>query len=77
MNLLPRISLEKIPSGYVGTLKTVEHIIDLLKRGAKDFYVRQSAIDILLQRAVTERLLGGDQGSRTSVTPEYGPISVL
>ncbi len=52
MNLLPQISLEKIPSGYAGTLKTVQHIIELLKRGAKDFYVRQTAIDILLQRAV-------------------------
>lgn len=52
MSLLPHISLKKIPSGYVGTLKTVQHIIDLLKRGAKDFYVRQTAIDILLQRAV-------------------------
>ncbi|MGH6636618.1 MAG: transglutaminase-like domain-containing protein, partial [Gammaproteobacteria bacterium] len=52
MNLLPQISLEKIPSGYVGTLKTVQHIIDLLKRGAKDFYIRQTAIDILLQRGV-------------------------
>ncbi|MGH8603956.1 MAG: transglutaminase-like domain-containing protein [Gammaproteobacteria bacterium] len=52
MSLLPRIDLEKIPSGYAGTLKTVEHIVDLIKQGAKDFHVRQSAIDILLQRAV-------------------------
>ncbi len=45
-------SIHKIPSGYQGTLKTVEHIRDLIKQGAKDFHVRQTAIDILLQRAV-------------------------
>jgi hypothetical protein len=48
----PKIYLHKIPKGYRGTLKTVEHIIDLIKQGAKDFYVRQTAIDILLQRGI-------------------------
>jgi len=48
----PKIHLHKIPKGYLGTLKTVEHIIDLIKHGAKDFHVRQTAIDILLRRAV-------------------------
>jgi hypothetical protein len=48
----PKIYLQKIPSGYAGTLKTVEHIIDLIKQGAKDFHVRQTAIDILLQRGI-------------------------
>ncbi|MGH8628383.1 MAG: transglutaminase-like domain-containing protein, partial [Gammaproteobacteria bacterium] len=48
----PKIHLHKIPKGYWGTLKTVEHIIDLIKHGAKDFHVRQTAIDILLRRAV-------------------------
>jgi hypothetical protein len=48
----PQIELRTIPSGYPGTLKTVEHIRDLIKQGAKDFHVRQTAIDILLQRAV-------------------------
>jgi Transglutaminase-like superfamily len=48
----PKIHLHKIPKGYRGTLKTVEHIIDLIKHGAKDFHVRQTAIDILLRRAV-------------------------
>jgi hypothetical protein len=47
---LPKIYLQKIPKGYWGTLKTIEHIIDLIKQGAKDFYVGQTAIDILLQR---------------------------
>jgi hypothetical protein len=52
MHAPPQIHLKKIPSGYRGTLKTVEHIIDLIKQGAKNFHVRQTAIDILLQRGV-------------------------
>jgi hypothetical protein len=52
MDAPPQIQSQTIPSGYQGTLKTVEHIRDLIKQGAKDFDVRQTAIDILLQRAV-------------------------
>jgi hypothetical protein len=48
----PKISLHKIPEGYSGTLKTIKHITRLIKQGAKDFHVRQIAIDILLRRAV-------------------------
>src|SRR5262245_57591839 len=48
----PKIFLHQIPEGYRGTLQTVEHISDLIRKGAKDFNVRQTAIDILLQRAV-------------------------
>jgi Transglutaminase-like superfamily len=52
MDALPQIQSQTIPSGYRGTLMTIEHIRDLIKQGAKDFQVRQTAIDILLQRAV-------------------------
>jgi len=48
----PNIQIRQIPSGYPGTLQTVEQVCELIKTGAKDFTVRQSAIDILLQRAV-------------------------
>jgi hypothetical protein len=48
----PKISLRNIPEGYSGTLRTVEHISALIKQGAKDFHVRQTAIDILLRRGV-------------------------
>ena len=41
-----------ISEGYPGTLKTARHITSLIKQGAKDFHVRQTAIDILLQRGV-------------------------
>src|SRR5262245_53696500 len=48
----PDIQLKTIPRGYAGTLATVEHVIDLITRGAKDFYVRQTAIAILRRRDV-------------------------
>jgi Transglutaminase-like superfamily len=48
----PKISLYEIPAGYPGTLKTAGHIARLIKLGAKDFEVRQTAIDILVQRGV-------------------------
>ena len=48
----PDIQLKTIPHGYEGTLATVAHVIDLIKRGAKDFHVRQAAIAILRRRDV-------------------------
>ncbi|MEO8133082.1 MAG: transglutaminase-like domain-containing protein [Betaproteobacteria bacterium] len=46
------ITLHKIPEGYPGTLKTAGHIERLIKQGARDFPVRQTAIDILVRRGV-------------------------
>src|SRR5918999_5093241 len=48
----PQIYLDQIPKGYLGTERTVEHIKALIQEGARDFYVRQRAIDILLERRV-------------------------
>ncbi|MCX7595731.1 MAG: transglutaminase-like domain-containing protein [Fischerella sp.] len=48
----PQIYLGYIPQGYLGTQRTVEQIQALIREGAKDFYVRQKAIDILLDKAV-------------------------
>jgi hypothetical protein len=48
----PRIFLRKIPRGYPGTMRTASHVKRLIREGAKDFYVRQKAIDILLERGV-------------------------
>ena len=50
-----RTSLHGIPKGFQGTRKTLEHIQDLIRQGAKDFFVRQKAIDILLERAVRSK----------------------
>lgn len=55
----PRIFLGLIPKGYRGTQATVAHVAALIKAGAKDFYVRQQAIDILLgQRVAPKDYLG-------------------
>ena len=48
----PRIYLGQIPKGYPGTKRTVEHMRALIRGGVKDFYVRQKAIDILLEKRV-------------------------
>jgi hypothetical protein len=47
-----RIDLRGIPRGYLGTRKTLQHVQALVRQGAKDFFVRQAAIDILLQSGV-------------------------
>jgi len=49
---LPQIYLGHIPKGYLGTKSTIEQIKALIRAGAKDFYVRQKAIDILLEKGV-------------------------
>jgi len=49
---LPRIYLGFIPRGYEGTKQTLIHIQALIREGAKDFYVRQKAIDILMEKQV-------------------------
>ena len=56
----PHIYLGRIPKGYAGTKRTVEHIKALIRAGAKDFYVRQKAIDILLEREVTPKDYRGE-----------------
>jgi hypothetical protein len=47
-----QIHLGRIPTGYLGTVQTVEHIKELIRQGSKDFFVRQKAIDILLENKV-------------------------
>jgi Transglutaminase-like superfamily len=48
----PRIERSLIPSGFSGTTHTAAHVARLIRDGARDFYVRQKAIDILLARGV-------------------------
>src|SRR5882724_8704430 len=48
----PRIYTGRIPKGYAGTKKTVDYIAQLIRAGAKDFCVRQRAIDILIRTHV-------------------------
>jgi hypothetical protein len=56
----PQIYLGRIPKGYAGTKRTVEHIKALIRGGAKDFFVRQKAIDILLERGVRPKDYRGE-----------------
>ncbi len=44
----PRILLGRLPKGYPGTRRTVGLVARLIRQGAKDFRVRQTAIDILI-----------------------------
>jgi len=44
--VVPRIRIAHVPSGNAGTLVSARIIADLMREGAKDFYVRQKAIDI-------------------------------
>ena len=48
----PKIFIGRIPRGYAGTKKTVDYIAQLIREGAKDFCVRQRAIDILIRMRV-------------------------
>jgi len=48
----PRVDRRHIPSGLEGTRTTAAHVGRLIRDGAGDFYVRQKAIDILLERGV-------------------------
>lgn len=50
-----RIRLGYIPKGYLGTQRTLKHIKVLIRAGAKDFYVRQKAIDILLRKNIQQK----------------------
>jgi hypothetical protein len=49
---VPRIERRQIPAGFAGSTRTAVHVARLIREGASDFYVRQKAIDILLERGV-------------------------
>jgi transglutaminase superfamily protein len=51
----PRVDRRRIPSGLEGTRTTAAHVGRLIRDGAGDFYVRQKAIDILMERGVTAK----------------------
>lgn len=50
--VIPRIRIERVPRGTPGTLVTAEMIGRLIGDGAKDFLVRQTAIEILRRAGV-------------------------
>jgi hypothetical protein len=48
----PQISFKGISKGYLGTYATLDQIQRLIYEGLKDFYVRQKAIDILIEHDI-------------------------
>jgi hypothetical protein len=52
MSSAPKITFHAIPAGPAGTLKTTRHIAGLIQDGARDFQVRRTAVEILMQRSV-------------------------
>jgi transglutaminase-like putative cysteine protease len=44
--VVPRIRVIRVPRGTAGTLVTARMIGEMIRSGAKDFYVRQKAIEI-------------------------------
>ena len=50
--VVPRITHYLVRQGRPGTLVTARLMARLIREGAKDFYVRQKAIDIFRERAV-------------------------
>ncbi len=50
--VVPRVMRYRIPRGSQGTLVTARLIAGLIRDGAKDFYVRQKAIQIFRERDV-------------------------
>lgn len=45
-HVIPRIQILRVPRGPTGTLTTARIIGRLVREGAKDFYVRQKAIEV-------------------------------
>jgi transglutaminase-like putative cysteine protease len=45
-HVVPRIQIVRVPRGAEGTLSTAKIIGQLIRAGAKDFYVRQKAIEV-------------------------------
>jgi hypothetical protein len=50
-----QVSSSVVPRGFLGTRETVRRIKGLIRNGTRDFYVRQKAIDILLERHVKSK----------------------
>ncbi len=51
-HVVPRIWIERVPCGRAGTLATAALIGRLILEGARDFYVRQKAIEIFRRHRV-------------------------
>ena len=55
-----KVYLGRIPKGYNGTRKTIDYIVSLIHEGAKDYCVRQQAIEVLFQNDVKPKDYWGE-----------------
>jgi len=58
--VIPRIRVYRVPKGTAGTLVTARLIGGLIGEGAKDFYVRQKAIQIFRDHGVRPKDRAGE-----------------
>jgi len=61
--VVPRIRILRVPRGTKGTLTTAKIIARLIQDGAKDFYVRQKAIEIFRTYGVRPKNRMGEVGA--------------
>jgi transglutaminase-like putative cysteine protease len=61
--VVPRITRCLVPQGRPGTLVTARLMAGLIREGAKDFYVRQKAIEIFRDRGVRPKDRFGEVAS--------------
>ena len=69
----PSIRVCRVPKGRTGTLVTAGMIAGMIREGAKDFVVRQRAIDIFRQFCVPPKDRNGAKRVQGS-GPDLGPI---
>src|SRR2546426_7161991 len=63
--VVPRIRVYRVPHGSAGTLVTARMIARLIREGAKDFYVRQKAIQVFRGYGVRPKSRFGEVSGRT------------
>jgi hypothetical protein len=61
--VIPRIRIVRVPKGRQGTLVTARLIAQMIRAGAKDFYVRQKAIQIFRAYRVHPKDRFGEVGA--------------
>lgn len=72
--VVPRIEVQRVPRGRRGMLATARLIAQLIRDGAKDFYVRQKAIEIFCSYGASPENRMGEVSSAVRVGPEKHPL---
>lgn len=64
--VVPQVRTYRVPRGRRGTLVTARMVADLIRQGAKDFYVRQRAIQIFRERKIPAKDRFGEVRAHTA-----------